>query len=36
MLGRVSDRPTDLTGIADRSSIAGLTRERAYDGVSER
>ncbi|WP_156337045.1 DUF2514 family protein [Achromobacter kerstersii] len=36
MLGRVSDRPTDLAGIADCSRIAGLTRERSYDGARER
>jgi hypothetical protein len=34
MLGRVSARATELAEIADRSRIAGLTCERAYDSSS--
>ncbi|MNK83452.1 hypothetical protein D3C87_1032670 [compost metagenome] len=30
MLGRVSDRATELAGVADRARIAGLTCERIY------
>ncbi|MPT40000.1 MAG: DUF2514 family protein [Achromobacter sp.] len=35
MLGRVSDRATELAGVADRARIAGFTCERAYEGLSE-
>lgn len=33
VLGRVSDRATELAGVADRARIAGLTCERSYDQV---
>jgi len=33
MLGRVSNRATELAGIADRARIAGLTCERAYQSL---
>ncbi|WP_278484139.1 DUF2514 family protein [Achromobacter insolitus] len=33
MFGRVSDRPAELAGVADRARIAGLTCERAYTAV---
>ncbi|CAJ48948.1 Putative phage tail assembly protein, partial [Bordetella avium 197N] len=35
MLGRVSDRATELAAIADRARVAGLTCERIYDGLSK-
>jgi hypothetical protein len=34
MLGRAIDRAEALAGVADRARIAGLTCERAYDGLS--
>lgn len=33
MFGRVSDRAEELASVADRARIAGLTCEKAYDGV---
>jgi len=33
MLRRLSDRAAELAGVADRARIAGLTCERAYDGL---
>jgi len=35
MLGRVSDRATELARVADRARIAGLTCEQSYDRVRE-
>ncbi|RIQ51071.1 DUF2514 family protein [Bordetella avium] len=33
MLGRVSDRATELAAIADRARVAGLTCESAYGAL---
>ena len=35
MLSRVSDRAAQLARVADRARIAGLTCERAYEGLTE-